>query len=60
MGGIDTLIMASSMKVVKMGAGPCSSFRTVTVTVSVIFVTVVLKVLRAMRGWLFAARFAPS
>ena len=43
MGGIDTLIMTSGMKVVKMGAGPCSSFRTVTVTVSVIFVTVVLK-----------------
>ena len=41
MDGIDTLIMASGMKVVKMGAGPCSCFRTVTVTFSVIFVTVV-------------------
>ena len=43
MGGIDTLIMARGVKVVKMGAGPCSFFRTVTVTVSVIFVTGVLK-----------------
>ena len=40
MGGIHTLVMASGMKVVKMGAGPCSFFRTVT---SGIFVTVVVK-----------------
>ena len=37
------MVMASGMKNVKMGAGPCHSFRTVIVRVSVISVTFALK-----------------